>query len=217
MIRGCRGAIIRALRTKRRSWIRGSVLNEQERRRQKMYYRVAIQVDAAPPWKWQSTALSLLGSLLQWLQVYRAFPHERLRIFSSSSREALNEQLEQENQGLASTSVTAVRFLRERRLCPPAGSRVPRSIVGNSLEREEGTERKRESIVVISQPAVNERGGEGSALGSRGMRVLERRREELESGPGGDHDIPYRFSLPISLPQVLAWMTLLARVQQGEL
>src|SRR5262252_2879277 len=113
----------------------------QERRRQKMYYRVAIQVDAAPPWKWQSTALSSLGSLLQWLQVYRAFPHERLRIFSSSSREALNEQLEQENQGLASTSVTAVRFLRERRLCPPAGSGVPRSIVGNSLDQEEGTER----------------------------------------------------------------------------
>jgi len=182
-----------------------------------MYYRVAIQVDAAPPWKWQSTALSSLGSLLQWLQVYRAFPHERLRIFSSSSREALNEQLEQENQGLASTSVTAVRFLRERRLCPPAGSGVPRSIVGNSLEQEEGTERKRESIAVISQPAVNERGGEGSALGSRGMRVLERRREELESGPGGDHDIPYRFSLPISLPQVLAWITLRERVQQGEL
>ena len=62
-----------------------------------MYYRVAIQVDAQPAWKWQSTALSSLNSVLQWLQFYRAFPHERLRIFSSSSREALNEQLVREN------------------------------------------------------------------------------------------------------------------------
>jgi hypothetical protein len=43
------------------------------------------------------------------------------------------------------------------------------------------------------------------------------RREERESGLGGDHDLPYRFSLPLSLPQVLAWMTLLAKVQRSEL
>jgi hypothetical protein len=49
------------------------------------------------------------------------------------------------------------------------------------------------------------------------MSALERRREELESGPGGDHDLPYSFSLPLSLLQVLAWTTLLVRVQQGEL
>lgn len=65
---------------------------------------------------------------------------------------------------------------------------------------------------------VNERGGEGSVLESRGRSALERRREGLESGPGGDHDLPpYRFSLPLSLPQVLAWMTLLVWVQRGEL
>jgi len=29
-----------------------------------MYYRVAIQVKAQPPWKWQSTALRSLNSLL---------------------------------------------------------------------------------------------------------------------------------------------------------
>ncbi len=49
------------------------------------------------------------------------------------------------------------------------------------------------------------------------MSALERRREELESGHGSDHDIPYSFSLPLSLPQVLAWTTLLVMVQQGEL
>jgi hypothetical protein len=50
----------------------------------------------------------------------------------------------------------------------------------------------------------------------KGVSVLERRREELENGPGGDHDLPYSFSLPRSVPQVLALMTLLAHVQRGE-
>jgi len=49
------------------------------------------------------------------------------------------------------------------------------------------------------------------------MSLLERRREVLERGPGGDHDLPYSFSLPLSLPQVLAWMTLLVKVHRGEL
>src|SRR5215467_1009669 len=83
-----------------------------------MYYRVAIQGDAQPPWKWQSTALSSLNSVLQWLQVYRAFPQERLRIFSSSSREALNEQLVRENQGLSATSVPATQFLQAKGITP---------------------------------------------------------------------------------------------------
>ena len=61
-----------------------------------MYYRVAIQVDAQPAWKWQSTALSSLNIVLQWLQIYRAFPQERLRIFSSPERAELNEQLARE-------------------------------------------------------------------------------------------------------------------------
>ena len=175
-----------------------------------MYYRVAIQVDAAPTWQWKSTVLSSLDTLFQFLRLFRALPHDQLRVFSSSSRQGLAEQLEQENKGLASTSVTAAQFLQQRMLYP--------STVGCSIsEREGGTELERGAIAVISQPAGNERGGGESALESRGMSALERRREELESGPGGDHDLPYRFSLPLSLPQVLAWMTLLARVQRGEI
>jgi len=49
------------------------------------------------------------------------------------------------------------------------------------------------------------------------MRSLERARHDLESGAGGDHDVPYSFALPPSTPQVLAWMKLLIRVQHGEL
>jgi hypothetical protein len=35
------------------------------------------------------------------------------------------------------------------------------------------------------------------------MSILERQREELESGPGGDHDLPYSFHSPhIILPTI---------------
>jgi len=46
---------------------------------------------------------------------------------------------------------------------------------------------------------------------------LYKRREELERGAGGDHDLPYRFTLPTSMPQVLGWVKLLVRVRQGDL
>ena len=171
-----------------------------------MYYRVATQVDVAPTWQWKSTVLSSPDTLFQFLRLFGALPQDRLRVFSSSSREGLAEQV---NRGLASTSVTAAQFLCERMLRPPA--------VWSASAREGGTSLERGPVAVISQQAMNEHGGGGNALESRGMSVLERRREELESGPGGDHDLPYSFSLPLSLPQVLAWMTLLARVRTGEL
>jgi len=47
------------------------------------------------------------------------------------------------------------------------------------------------------------------------MSLLEKWREGLESGRGGDHDITFRFTRSSSMPQVNAWMKLLARVQDG--
>jgi hypothetical protein len=47
--------------------------------------------------------------------------------------------------------------------------------------------------------------------------LLDHRRAELERGAGGDHDLPYRFTLPGSMPQLLAWARLLARVEHGDL
>jgi len=49
------------------------------------------------------------------------------------------------------------------------------------------------------------------------MSPLAKRREEIERGASGDHDLPYQFALPTSMPQVLAWVKLPARVQQGDL
>src|SRR5215831_7460423 len=88
-----------------------------------MYYRVAIQGDSSPTWQWTSIALGSLKSVLEWLQFYRALPQDRLHIFSSPSREALNEQFLRENQDLLSASVPAATFLRERCITPPGAGR----------------------------------------------------------------------------------------------
>ena len=175
-----------------------------------MYYRVAIQVDAAPTWQWKSTVLSSLDTLFQFLRLLRAFPQDQLRVCSSSSRKGLAEQLEQENQGLASTSVTAAQFLQERMI----GS--PEMAWRASTPGTRGHERTT-SIAVVTEPSPNESSRGVNALDGGGMSALERRRLELESGAGGDHDIPYQFTRPSSMPQVLAWMKLLVRVQDGTL
>jgi hypothetical protein len=49
------------------------------------------------------------------------------------------------------------------------------------------------------------------------MSWIEVRRLEAELGAGGDHDLPYTWSLPPSSSQVLAWTKLLARQTRGEL
>ena len=176
-----------------------------------MYYRIAIQrgrdqLDRPSPWQWKSTALSSLQSLLQVLRLYGALPPEHLRVFSSPSREGLEEQLVQENSGGGSASVTAAHFLQER-LIHSRG-------VTSACEAwgDEGTT----SIAVSTGTRLDESGGAVHVLGERSMSSLERRRLELELGTGGDHDVPYIFALPLSIPLVLAWTRLLGRVQRGE-
>jgi hypothetical protein len=46
---------------------------------------------------------------------------------------------------------------------------------------------------------------------------IEVRRLEVELGAGGDHDLPYTWSLPVSSSHMLAWTRLLARRARGEL
>ena len=55
------------------------VWSMRQRRRQQMYYRLAIQrggdhLDGEVSWQWQSTALSSLQSLFQVLRLYGALP-----------------------------------------------------------------------------------------------------------------------------------------------
>jgi hypothetical protein len=188
------------------------MLVAQQGRRQKMYYRLAIQqgrdqLDRPSTWQWKSTALSSLPSLFQVLRLYSALPQEHLRVFSSPSREGLEEQLRQGNRGLDSASVTAAHFLHQRMIHSGGVA---------SADRPRGHE-ETTSIAVSTRTRLDENGIAAHALDESGIRSLEKRRTELEHGVGGDLDLPYRFTLPTSMPQVLAWMKLLAQVQNGAL
>ena len=190
-------------------------LRARQRRKQRMYYRIATQRqegqrDRTPSWQWTSTPLSSLQTLFQFLQLFRGLPLDQLRVFSSSTREGLAEQLEQENKGCGSPSVTAAYFLQERLIHFPQVKR-------ETPEREGGVCQQMVAIAVATQPSVNESSRQVNDLVGSGMSSLERRRLELELGPGGDHDVPYSLVLPVSMPQVLAWMRLLARRERGEL
>lgn len=44
---------------------------------------------------------------------------------------------------------------------------------------------------------------------------LEHRRWEIEQGPGGDHDQPYRFTLPQNSEILAIWLRLLRRWQEA--
>lgn len=163
-----------------------------------MYYGVAIQTGQSSSWQWKSMVLSSLQDLFEVLQIYRAVGEklDHLRVFSSS-REKLNGQLERENKGLQSSSVTAPQFLQESMLAPRGAERTP-------------------SSAAVTEPELRQNSGRGNTLDARGLSSLESRRLELESGAGADHDIPYRFALPASMAQVLPWMRLLGKIHRGE-
>jgi len=112
---------------------------------------------------------------------------------SVSEYDRVNEQ----NQGLGSTSVPATQFLQERGI-------TPRGAVREASAGETRANERTASVATVTEPSPYQ--------SSRSL--LDKRREELEHGAGGDHDLPYRFTLPTSMPQVLAWVKLLARVQQ---
>jgi hypothetical protein len=177
-----------------------------------MYYRIAIQrardqLDGPSTWQWKSTVLSSLESVFQVLRLYGALPQEYLRVFSSPSREGLEEQFRHENSGCGSSSVKVPHFLqlhmiRSRGVTSAGGARV----YG-----------KTNSIAVSTRSRLDESARAAHAPRERSMSSLERRRTEQELGSGGDHDVPYSFVLPRSMPQVLAWMKLMGKVQRGEL
>jgi hypothetical protein len=175
-----------------------------------VYYRVAIKTDSSSPWQWKSSVLSELSALFQWLRLYRALPHDRLRIFSCISHEGMNEQLMQENQGLASTSATATQFLQERLIASPETSQKE-SVHGTKVNKQMGF------FSIATEPSTDAGSREIQALYEKGINVLEKRRRELEYGAGGDHNLPYQFTLPTIMPQAIAWVKLLARVHNGDI
>ena len=49
------------------------------------------------------------------------------------------------------------------------------------------------------------------------INTLEVRRLEMELSTASDHDTPYMFTLPTTLPELLTWTRLMLQVQDGVL
>ena len=166
-----------------------------------MYYRIAFQREATSIWYWKSTVLSSLDALFQILRRFSALPQDRLRVFSASAREEFDKMLAQENNRLASNSVMAEQFLHERKLSSP-------EIKQKVVEHGKREQQERTASVAIITIASSYESGTGA---------MDMRRLDLESGAGGDHDVPYTFTFPYALPEILAWVKLLVKVQQDEI
>lgn len=125
-----------------------------------MYYRVAIQADASPAWQWKSTALSSLNALFQLLRRYRNLSQDHLRVFSSSSREDMDEQLVRENNGLASHSLTAAQFMQEQMISSQQGTSLAGAARPSLNESDSGTNTpdEKQSSSPASRRVVLERG-----------------------------------------------------------
>ena len=92
-------------------------------------------------------------------------------------------------------------------------------LTGVTPERKIPEFRSTVTFTVDSASAAlwNESTSEASPLYEQGMSALEKQRAMIESGVGGDHDTPYKFAFPSSMPQVITWLGLMKRIQCGEL
>jgi hypothetical protein len=178
-----------------------------------IYYRIAWKNQQSSLWRWKSTKLTSLQSVFHFLRLHRAIPQDHLRVFSASSYEDLTQLLQEENQGNQQTSVTAEQFLRERGIY--AGKMTGRASVQSGSGRREN--QKKTTITATLPPVLNQSSEQGASVEEKHISILDRKRLEREMGTGGDHDEPYTFTLPLSLPQTLAWIRLMSRVQRGEL
>lgn len=76
-----------------------------------IYYRVALQIDQSPTWKWKSTVLTSLNTVFGFIKTYHCVSRDCIRVFLSSSPEIMDELLIRENEGLVSNSVTAAQLM----------------------------------------------------------------------------------------------------------
>src|SRR6266536_2275192 len=168
-----------------------------------IYYRVALQLKDSSVWKWQSTILVTLETLVRFLSRYRALglPNERIRVFFASSTQALDWMLTRENAGAVSNSMTVDQLAAQRWWISPAEIRRVEAELCLQENRGSG------SPPVLTEQPVN----------GKSMEVPEITQIEGDQGTGADYDSPYIFTLPSSLPEALSWARLLAKVHAGEL
>ena len=170
-----------------------------------IYYRLAMQDNETSKWIWKSTVLTSLIAVLHLLRMYSPLPPERIRVFRAACTGELAEMLDRENEGLESGSLTAGEFLREKRLS------VQKEATSITIEKL-----VQHSIAVAIDSSARNDNPVSNNPGTGSISLLDQRRLHMESGAGGDHDMPYRFSLPTSTPQLLAWTRLMGKVQAGE-
>ncbi len=200
------------------------------------YYRLAEQDRQTARWFWKTTAVTSLQGVFQLLRIYGTLPQGGTRVFSASSIEDLNELLRGQNTNLPSSSVTATQFLQERNIAvrEQAQSASEQSVSAQAAQQgatvatwakdvwdKHAAMRTAQAVqqgaTVATSSFLREYITTTGAPESNCLSLLDKKRLELELGPGGDHNVPYSFILSASVPQVLAWMRLLARVHRGEL
>ncbi len=185
------------------------------------YYRLAVQDRQSTHWIWNTTAVTSLQAVFQLLRIYRMLPQDGIRVFIASSKEDLSEMLRRQNNSLASGSVTAAQFLQTRKIAggEPAQSAAKERVSPQTVQQ--GTDTATWARVVwekhqVAQAAQREHLDTAGAPSSLAMSIQQQKRLEMELGPGGDHDMPYLFTLPNSQKERLAWIRLQKQVQAGE-
>jgi hypothetical protein len=172
-----------------------------------IYYRVALKADQSDAWRWRSTMLTSLEALFGFFKLYSMVPRDQIRVFFSSSVEYLNVMLDRENKGLASNSITAEQLLKGRRSINSQEMKL--------LEIELGAIDCKEMVATSVRATQPLKERHGYTQSGKSSSPLDIRRLELELGSTGDHDLPYTFTLPTSMPQTLAWVNLLVKVYIG--
>ena len=206
------------------------------------YYRLAVQDHQSAQWVWKTTPVTSLQAVLQLLRSYRMLPQDGVRVFTASSAAEPSEMLSRQNDHQESGSVTATQFLQERhisageqaqstseeRVSPQTVQQATGNIALANWETPMAAQATQQGADAATwarelwekhqaaQAAQRGHLATADAPSSLGMSFLEKKRLEIELGPGGDHDLPYRFTLPISQKEWLAWIHLQKQVQAGE-
>lgn len=169
-------------------------------------YRLALQQHQTAPWIWSITLTSLDEVLQHLARIRFVISLERIRVFTAPSKEEMDTLLSRENTSLPPGSVTAAHVLHDYLDAHEGVQRASAHGTAENLPQQP-------TAVATSSSLWENSPSPGTSSGC-GMGVLEKRRLEMELGPGGDHDIPYLCALPISTRHLLAWAKLLARVQE---
>src|SRR5438552_12072355 len=142
------------------------------------YYRMALLGLQSSRWTWKSSVLTSLDAMLRLLRIYSVLPQKRIRVFTASSKEDMDEMLSRENNGLASGSVTGAQFLQARNIHVQAAARDV---------SEQGTARRttRQLTAIASHSPAREGGAATYLPAGSGIRSRDKKRLEIELGEGG--------------------------------